>query len=124
MKSKTNIDSVRAEIITLENTRDEFVLDSPKYKRAQSKIDKLRIKLGELRDIERKKPLFKTEGVSTFHVLTNNDLQAIWKATGVKKTLVRVTGMQTAKYSVKSKNGIIIYLDVRPCGIYYSTNKV
>lgn len=76
------------------------------------------------RDAERKQPLFKTKGITVFYVLSKKDLEAIWNVTGVQKPLVRCTNMPTAKFSVQLKGGIVIYLDVRPSGIFYSTNQV
>jgi hypothetical protein len=76
------------------------------------------------KDAQRQLPLFRTEGINVFHVLSRKYLEAIWTATGLRKTLVRVVNMSTAKYTVKSNDNVLIYLDVRPAGIFYCTNKI
>lgn len=121
---KKNIDELSAEIKALNMKREKLTVDSFKWKSNANKANKLSIELRILKDADRNKPIFRTEGRSIFHVLTKEDLEAIWKASAVRKPLVRVVNMPYAKYGVKRDNGLVIYLDVKPAAIYYSTNIV
>ena len=121
---KKTIHKLETELIGLEAERKARLSNSLGTIRITAKIDKIRNKLAILRDTERKKPVFRTEGIPVFHVLTKEDLESIWRTTGVKKALQRVNALPTAKYTVKRSDGIVIYLDVRPAGIFYVTHRV
>jgi hypothetical protein len=119
---KKNIDELTAEIKALDKKREKLTVDSFKWKSNANKANKLSIELRIIKDAERGKPIFRTEGRNTFHVLSQEDLEAIWRASGVRKPLVRVVNMPYAKYGIKRGNGLVIYLDVKPAAIFISTN--
>ena len=123
MLKQSEIDKLRVEIDTLNHKREFLELDSVSWKRNKNKADKLFKQLVALKTELRTQPLMRTIGVEVFHVLTKSDLEKIWEVTGVKRPLMRCNTMPTAKFSFKRSDKIIVYLDVRPAGIFYSTKK-
>lgn len=121
MKKQTEIEKTKAAVNSV-NKELKFI--NPKGKRysdAKAKKMTFQEKLIALKTESRQQPLMRVDGLPFFHVLTKSDLENIWKLTGTKRVLVRANGMLTAKYSFKRKDKIVIYLDVRPAGIFYCT---
>lgn len=122
MKKLSGADKLTDEITILNRKRKQLVVDSPMWKSNKSKVDKLSAKLIVLKHDERTKPLVSVKGQSIFHVLTREDMAAIFELAGTSKPLSRAI-MVTAKYCVKRPDKLKIYFDVFPSGIIYCTMK-